>query len=164
MSGIELSGARRFLALGRIAVVGVSRDPRDFSRAVLAELARRGLDVVAVSPHLDPGVAVEGRPAARRLADVHPPPDGALLLTPPAATDAAVRDCVALGIRHVWMHRGGGPGAATPTAVALCRDAGVALVTDLCPFMALEGVSLPHRLHRALRVRFGRATAGAPRT
>ena len=41
-----------FLSCRRIAVVGVSRDPKDFSRAVLRELLKRGYDVVPVSPAL----------------------------------------------------------------------------------------------------------------
>ena len=48
----SIEEARAFLGARRIAVVGVSRNEKDFSRYVLRELARRGHDVVPVNPAL----------------------------------------------------------------------------------------------------------------
>src|SRR4029453_4560268 len=76
--------AKDFLAQGRIALVGVSRDPRDLSRTLFRELRQRGYDVVPVHPTLE---SVDGVPFARGLQDVSPPADGALLMTPPGAAD-----------------------------------------------------------------------------
>ena len=42
-----------FLAQKRIAVVGVSHDPKDFSRGLLRTLRERGYDAVAVNPALE---------------------------------------------------------------------------------------------------------------
>lgn len=134
--------------------MGVSRDGKDFSRALLRELSGRGLEVVPVNPALD---EVEGRRCFARVQDVSPPADAALVLTPPARTAAVVRDCLAAGIRRVWLHRGAGAGAASPEALALCADAGVEVVRDLCPFMALPDAGWPHRLHHAFRRRLARA-------
>ncbi len=72
--------ANEFLAQRRIALVGVSRDPRDMSRTLFRELRQRGYDVVPVHPTLD---AVDGVACARRLQDVSPSVAGALLMTPP---------------------------------------------------------------------------------
>jgi len=140
--------ARDFLGARRIALVGASRDEKHFSRYVLRELARRGYDVVPVHPE---AAEIEGRRAFRRVADVAPPAEAALVMTPPARTGEAVDDCLSAGVRRIWLHRGGGPGSATPEAVARCRSAGVEPVTGLCPFMALPGASWPHRLHGFLR-------------
>lgn len=148
MKPSSLEAARAFLSARRIAVIGVSRNAQDFSRVVFRELARRGLDVVAVNPALE---EAEGRRAFARVQDVSPPADAALLMTPPARTEAAVRDCVAAGIRRVWFHRGAGAGAATPAALASCATAGVEVVQGLCPFMALPGAAFPHRVHHFLR-------------
>jgi len=159
MSSTELDRARELLSLRRCAVVGVSRNPRDFSRTLLAALAGRGLDVVPVNPA---ATEVDGRPCFARVQDVRPTPEWALLLTPPAATEAAVRACAEAGIRRVWLHRGAGAGAATPAALAACRELGLEVVTDLCPFMALPGAGFPHRLHGFLRrVTLRRAKAAA---
>jgi predicted CoA-binding protein len=154
MEPSSLESARAFLGARRIAVVGVSRNEKDFSRAVLRELARRGHDLAPVNPAL---AEVDGRRCFARVQDVSPPADAALLLTSPAQTERVLRDCLAAGIRRVWFHRGAGPGAATPAALALCAEAGVEVVRDLCPFMALPDAGFPHRLHHFVRRRLARA-------
>lgn len=151
MRPTPLERAREFLSAGRIAVIGVSRDEKDFSRAVFRELAKRGYDVVAVNPAL---AEAEGRPCFARVQDVSPPAQAALLLTPPARSEDAVHDCVAAGVRRVWMHRGAGAGAASPAALALCTANGIVPVQDLCPFMALPETSFAHRFHHFLRRAF----------
>ncbi len=143
-----LETAREFLSHRRIALVGLSREPRDMSRAVFRELARRGYDVVGVNPALGDA---DGRPCFARVQDVSPAAEGALLFTPPALTERVVRDCAEAGIRRVWMHRGAGRGAASPAAIAFCEANGIAVVRDLCPFMALPDAELPHRLHGFFR-------------
>jgi len=150
MASQAMEGARRFLAVRRIALLGVSRQPRDFSRAVMRELLRRGYDVVPVNPA---GGEAEGRPLLARVADAVPPVEAALLMTPPARTAEAARQCLAAGVRLLWLHRGGGAGASSPEALALCRAAGVEPVTGLCPFMALPGAGWFHRLHGFFRHR-----------
>jgi hypothetical protein len=53
------------------------------------------------------------------------------------------------------MHRGIGPGAASPAAVAFCRVQGMSVVAGACPYMFLPGSGLVHRLHGFLRGRRG---------
>jgi predicted CoA-binding protein len=148
MTNQMIEAARRFLAAGRLAVVGVSRQEKDFSRMVLRALWDAGIDALPVNPSTD---LIEGRRCHASVADIVPPPARALLMTPPSRTEAAVRDCIAAGVRSVWFHQGGGPGSVTPEAVLLCREAGVEVITQVCPFMALPGASWPHRLHGFIR-------------
>jgi predicted CoA-binding protein len=144
-----IEDARAFLLQARrIAVVGVSRDPKDFSRLVFRELLRRGLDALPVNPALH---AVDGVRAVARVQDLDPPPDSALLLVPASRAEEAVRDCLVARVRRIWFHRGAGPGAATDAALALCRANRVLAVHGLCPFMAMPGASFPHRAHALLR-------------
>lgn len=147
MAITPLDFGTRFLQ-ERFALVGVSRSPRDFSRVVLRALLEHGRDVVPVNPH---AAELEGRVCFARVQDVQPPVHAALLMTPPARTEEAVRDCLAAGVRHVWLHRGAGPGSATPEAIALCRANGIEPIADLCPFMALEHAGWMHRLHAFFR-------------
>ena len=141
-----------FLSCRRIAVVGVSRDPKDFSRSVFRAFVERGYDAVPVNPN---GGEAEGRPCARSLAEVAPPVEGALLMTPPAATLQAARACAETGVKRVWMHRGAGQGAVVPEAVALCRERGIEVVDGECPFMFLPDAGWFHGVHRFFR-RLGR--------
>jgi predicted CoA-binding protein len=143
----------QFLACRRLAVVGVSRDPRDFSRSVFRAFTERGYDAVPVNPS---ATEMEGRACVAGLAHVQPPVEAALLMTPPSATERVVRECAQAGIRRVWMHRGAGRGAVSPEAVAFCREQGIAVVDGACPFMFLQGTGLVHGIHRLFRRLAGR--------
>jgi len=67
-----------FLAQKRIAMIGVSRNPKDFSSALFEELRKRGYDMVPVNPRVS---AVLGQPCYARVQDIQPPVDAALLMT-----------------------------------------------------------------------------------
>jgi uncharacterized protein len=142
-----------FLSCRRLAVVGVSRDPRDFSRAVYRAFVERGYDTVPVNAA---GGEVEGRPAARGVGEVEPPPEAVLLMTPPAATAVVVRECAEAGVKRVWMHRGSGQGAVSAEALSFCRAQGIEVVDGECPFMFLPGAGWFHGVHRFLRRLGGR--------
>jgi predicted CoA-binding protein len=142
-----------FLSCRRIAIVGVSRDPKDFSRSVFRAFVDRGYDAVPVNPA---GVEVDGRRSASRVGEVTPPVEAALLLTPSSATDRVVRECAEAGVKRVWMHRGGGVGAVSPEAVAFCRDRGIEVVDGECPFMFLPDTGWFHGVHRFFKRLGGR--------
>lgn len=145
----SLQDARAFLLEAcRIAVVGVSRDPGDFSRYLLRELLHRGRDAVPVNPALS---AAEGVRAFARVSDVEPSPDSAILLVPAASAEEVVGDCLRARVRRIWCHRGSGPGVCSEALLALCAANRVEVVHGLCPFMAFQGAALPHRLHALAR-------------
>jgi uncharacterized protein len=144
----SMSMIQDFLGQKRLAVVGVSREPKDFSLALFRELRKQGYDAVPVNPQAQ---EIDEQACFARLQAVQPPVDGALLMTPPAATDAVVRDCAEAGIKRVWMYRAGGAGAVSPQAVKYCEEHGIAVIPGECPFMFLSGVSWFHRLHGVIR-------------
>jgi uncharacterized protein len=136
-----------FLAQKRIAMVGVSRQSKDFSVMLFDELCRRGYDMVPVNPNAN---EIRGGRCFARLQDVHPPVDGAILMTSPAASETVVRDCAEADIRRVWMYRAGGQGAVSAKAVEFCRANGIEVVPGECPFMFLPRAGF-HRLHGLIR-------------
>jgi uncharacterized protein len=150
MESAMMDRAQEFLARKRVAVVGVSRSEKDFTRKVYQELRRRGYDALPVNPGLG---EIEGRPCFARLQDIQPPPEWALLFTSPQQTEEVVRGCLAAGVRRVWMHRGVGKGAASPRALVFCAANDMQVVKDLCPFMVLPEGALPHRIHGFFRRR-----------
>jgi predicted CoA-binding protein len=133
----------------RIAVVGVSRDLKGFSRYVFRELLQRGIDAVPVNPALG---EVAGVRAVSRVQDLEPLPDSAILILPPGKAEEVVRDCLVARVKRIWFHRGaGGPGAASEAALALCAANRIEVVRGLCPLMALPEAGFPHRLHALVR-------------
>lgn len=138
------SDIENFLSRHRIAVVGVSRNPQDFSRAVFRELSARGYDVVPVNPLTE---TVEDLLCFPRVQSINPPVEAALLMTSPTETEKVVHDCAEAGIRDVWMHKGGGQGSVSKVAVAFCRERGMRVVEGQCPFMFLPNTHWFHRAH-----------------
>jgi predicted CoA-binding protein len=137
-----------FLALRRLAVVGVSRRGNDFSRVLFRELRQRGYDLVPVNPALaEVGSDVDGISCAAKIADISPTVEGALLLTSPSVTETVLEDCVRAGIHHVWLYRASGAGAVSPSAISFCQSHGITVVGGECPFMFLPETGLVHRLH-----------------
>jgi predicted CoA-binding protein len=145
-----MARAREFLGSRRVALVGFSRNPKDFSRTLDAALRKRGIEVVPVHPS---ATELDGRRCFPRVSDIHPPVEGALIVIPPTGSEEVVRDCLDAGVRRIWLHRGGGPGSKSSGAFAACAERGIEPVTDLCPFMVMPGAGWPHRLHGWMRRR-----------
>jgi len=87
-----------FLSQKRIAMAGISRDPKSLSVTLFEELCRRGYDVVPVNPNT---MEVQGRRCFARVQDIQPPVEAALLMTSPEATETVVNDCAEAGIQRV---------------------------------------------------------------
>ena len=135
-----------FLALKRIAVVGVSRDPKGFGTVLWQEFRQRRYDAVPVNKL---ATEIDGQPCYAKVSDIKPGVDGVLIMTPKTSTDEIVRDCAEAGVKHVWMYGGMAPGAATKSAVAFCEENGINVVQGLCPYMFLPGTPSFHAPHRA---------------
>jgi uncharacterized protein len=140
-----------FLAERRLAMVGVSHDPADFSRALFREFRDRGYDIVGVNPAVPAGTEIDGQACFAHVGEAYPPVTAALLMTSPDITDQVVRECAAAGIRKVWMYRGATHGAVSEDAVQFCEAEGMLVVPGECPFMFLPGAMWLHRLHGVVR-------------
>ena len=143
----------RFLAQKRIAMVGISREPKSFSISLFDELCARGYDIVPVNPKAP---SIKGHRCFARLQQIQPPVTAALLMTSPAGTEAVVDDCIASGIKLIWMYRATGQGAVSEKAVALCKGRGIEVIPGQCPFMFLPGIRGVHRFHGFVRKITGR--------
>jgi predicted CoA-binding protein len=124
--------ATEFLDQERIAVAGVSRDPKQPANLIYRRLRDTGHSVFAVNPNAP---SVEGDPAFPSVSAIAGGVDGVVVVTPPEATERVVEDAVAAGTPRVWIHRGMGPGSSSPAAVAYCRDHGVQVIPGGCPNM-----------------------------
>jgi uncharacterized protein len=140
------------LALKRVAVIGVSRAPRDFSRLLFREFVKRGYDAVPVNRNT---AEIEGRRCCAAVSEVVPAAEWALIMTAPDGAAAAVRECADAGIRRVWLYRATGQGAATEEALRACADRAVE-VADGCPFMFFRAPGFPHNIHAVLLKLLGR--------
>src|SRR4051794_4189983 len=109
----QMETVREFLAQKRFAFVGVSRQSKDFSRALFREFQARGYQPVPVHPEAD---EIEGVRCAHSLKEVEPPVGAALLMTSPSISNVLVRECAEAGVRKIWFYRGGGHGSVSAEA------------------------------------------------
>ena len=149
--------AAEFLSSKRIAVTGVSREPKNHgSNVVYQRLRDRGYEVFAVNPNAE---EVEGDRCYPDLRSIPGGVDAVVIATKPERADAAMHECVDLGIKHVWMHRGPGAGSVSPTAAAYGREHGITVIDGGCPCM-FGPTADPG--HKAMRVIFT-LTGNVPR-
>ena len=140
--------AAAFLAHKRVAVTGVSREPDSHgSNVVYKRLRERGYEVFAVNPNAE---AVEGDRAYNDLRSIPDGVDAVVIGTRPETADETMRECVDLGIEHVWMHRGPGPGSVSKTAAEYGRARGVKVIDGGCPCMFDPTADLGHKAMRRL--------------
>jgi predicted CoA-binding protein len=145
MTTIE-EAATRFLANKRVAVTGVSRHGKSHgSNVVYQRLRERGYDVVAVNPNAD---EVEGDRCYHDLRSIPDGVDAVVIGTRPEIAEDTMRECAALGIGHVWMHRGPGAGSVSEAAADYGREQGIAVIDGGCPCMFGPTADLGHKLMR----------------
>lgn len=152
---IDPGQARRFLAAGRIAVIGASDDERNFGRTVCQALRDHDCEVVAVHPSAAGSAGAPGYPS---LDSVPGPIDTAIVMVPAATAAEVVTECVAVGVPRIWLFKGAGPGSVSEDALRVASEAGVEVIAGACPLMFLEPVRGVHRFHRGIR-RLRRAVA-----
>ncbi len=138
--------ATTFLTSQRIAVTGVSRSPRDHgANTVFKRLRERGYDVFAINPNT---AEVEGVRSYPDLKSVPGGIDAVVIGTRPAVADETMRECAALGISQVWMHRGPGAGSVSATATDYGRKHGITVIDGGCPCMFDPTADFGHKVMR----------------
>lgn len=137
--------AQEFLAQKRIAVAGVSRKGDAAANAIYKKLRSAGYEVFPVNPN---AAEVEGDKCYPTLTAIPGGVDGVVIGTAPSAAAQLVRECGALGIKRVWMHRSFGQGSVDDEAVRLCRELGLSVIPGSCPMMFCEPVDVAHQCMR----------------
>ncbi len=137
-----------FLAIRRVAVAGVSRDPKKFGHLVFKQLKEKGFEVYPINPESDQigGVQCFHSVSALPL-NVH----SLLIITPKKQTKSVVTEAVAKGIDNIWIQQM----SDTPEAIELAMSHPINLVTGECILMHLDPVTGIHKFHRTVKKLFG---------
>jgi len=138
--------ASEFLANKRVAVTGVSRDPKGHgSNIVYQRLRERGYEVFAVNPNAD---EVEGDACYHDLGSIPGGVDAVVIGTRPETAEATMRECAELGVKHVWMHRLYGAGSVSEAAAEYGRQRGITVIDGGCPLMFAPTADVGHKAMR----------------
>ena len=110
-----------------IAVVGLSPDASRPSHRVAAALQGFGYNIIPVHPAAD---TILGAKAYRRLADIPGPIDLVDVFRQPQHVPEIVDECIALGLKAVWLQ----DGVVNEPAAMKARAAGMTVVMDRCVY------------------------------
>ena len=142
-----------FLKSDLIAVVGVSRNPREPSNAIYRKMRAEGLSIVPVNPHLNSFGEDTCYPD---IGSVPTRPDAVFIATHPSVSLSIVQQYGELGIRKVWFHRSLGDGSWSGEAADECRKHGIDAIEGGCPMMFIEPVDFGHACMRWFFQRTGK--------
>ncbi|MFI7680408.1 CoA-binding protein [Actinophytocola sp. NPDC049390] len=138
--------AAEFLACKRIAVTGVSRNPSGHGANVVHKrLKDRGYEVFAVNPN---ATEIDGDPCYPDISSIPDGVEAVVVATRAELAEHAVKECVALGIQHVWLHRSFGPGSVSPAATEYGRTHNITVIDGGCPLMYPPASDPAHHVMR----------------
>jgi uncharacterized protein len=123
-----------------LALVGASASGKGFGNGAYKELKARGYRVFPVHPTAS---AIQGDPCWPSLAQLPEPVERLLVVTPPASSEAIVKDAAAAGIRQVWLQQG----AESPAAIKACEASGLQVVHGQCILMFAGKATGIHGFH-----------------
>jgi predicted CoA-binding protein len=147
MKMVTRAAINNFMAAKRIAVIGSSRSQISYSRMLSRELLKHGYDVIPVNPNAE---EIDGIRCFKKIGDISPTPERALIILPEELTEQAVLDCADAGVKDVWLHRHVAGGVSDTRAVCRAEERGVNLITGYCMFMFLPKAPLFHKFHGGL--------------
>jgi hypothetical protein len=140
--------ASEFLANKRVAVTGVSRTPKTHgSNTVYKRLRERGYEVFAVNPNAD---EVEGDHCYKDLTSIPGGVDAVVIATRPEIAEETMRECAEVGVKHVWMHWGGGASSVSDAATEYGRQHGITVIDGGCPLMFAPTADVGHKIMRVV--------------
>ncbi len=130
-----------FLSQQTLAVVGASRDEKQFGNKVYKDLIRKGYKTYPVNPNTE---EIEGQPCYPDLGALPEAVDGVVFVVPPAQTEKVLREAAEVGVPRVWMQQG----SESADAIHFCEENGISVVAGECILMFAEPAEFYHRMHR----------------
>lgn len=152
MPKVSVKLADEFLASKRIALIGLSRDPKKFSRIAYQELTSKGFEIYPVNPLMD---HIDEKPCFPDVESIPEGIDRALIMTPPKETAAVVEKAISRGMNFLWLQQG----SESPEALALAEQHHINVVSKACVMMFAHPVKSVHGFHRFMARLFGQVGA-----
>ena len=140
----KLSTIKEFLANKRIAMIGVSRNKKHFSRNLMNGMIKAGYDIIPVNPH---GDEIDGEKCVDKIGKINPPIDNVIIMLKKELVLNALRDCNRADVKNVWVYGMRGATDVDVKAIEFCKEKDINLVAGYCPYMFLDKTGLPHRIH-----------------
>ena len=151
------SDIQNFLAQKRLAVAGVSRNPKgEAANLIYHKLREAGYEVFPINPHAE---MIAGERCYPNLKTISPVVDGVVIATRPEIAEQIVHECAEIGVSRVWMHRSFGAGSISEAATRFCHEHNIAVIAGGCPMLFCPPVDFGHKCMRWIL----KATGGLPK-
>ena len=137
-----------FVAVKRIAVVGISRSGKKFGNTAGKELVARGYEIFPVHPN---ATEIDGIACYPNLKSLEGKVEALLICIPPARVPEVLEEAAASGIRKIWIQQGAWSQEVQTTADRL----GLNPVSKKCILMYAPPVTSIHKFHRTIKSIFG---------
>ena len=148
MSKVSKEQIESFLAPRRLAIAGVSRNPKKFGYQVMKELSDKGYSKLPVNPNAD---EIYGIRCYKRVSELPDDVDSLLIITPKPETDAVLEGALRNGLKNIWVHQT----SDTADTLKIAEEYQKEIIYGKCIFMFAEPVVSVHKFHRALVKFFG---------
>ncbi len=148
---------QNFLAQKRLAVAGVSRNPKgSAANLIYHKLRETGYEVFPINPYAE---MIAGERCYPNLKTISPTVEGVVIATRPEIAEQIVHECAEIGVSRVWMHRSFGAGSLSEAAVKFCHEHHIAVIAGGCPLLFCPPVDFGHKCMRWIL----QATGGLPK-
>lgn len=137
-----------FLATKKVAIAGVSRDPKKFGHTIFKEMREKGFEVIPVNPNSGDIEGVTCYPSVAAL-----PGDitRLIVLTRKPQTLEVLKEARQKGIGHVWIQQM----SETKEALDFAHDNFESVIAGQCIMMFANPVMSVHKFHRTIKGIFG---------
>jgi len=144
----KLNDIEAFLSPGKIAMAGVSRNPKKFSRTIFKNLKKKNLQLVPINPNMDD---IDGDKCYKSVAELPTDIKKLLVTTPKANTETIVKEAIEKGIEIIWIQQGSN----TEAAFNVAEESDMKVINNVCILMHAKPVKGIHGFHSFLAKLFG---------
>lgn len=148
MKKISKEQIDKFFAEKRIAIAGVSRNPKKFGYTAFKELTDKGYDILPINPNAE---EINGIACFKSLEDLPSGVESLVILTPKEQTDEILRQGLKRGIKNIWVQQM----SETKETLNIAEEYEQEIIFGKCIFMFSEPVAGFHKFHRTLVKIFG---------
>lgn len=138
-----------FFSSHTIAIIGVSRNGKNFGASVYRSLRDKGYTVYPINHN---GGYIDGTQLYPDLFAIPDKIDGVVMVVPPQVTEKMVKEISDANIKRVWMQQG----SESQAAVDFCNENSIDVIDGECILMFAEPAEVPHRVHRWFKGVFGK--------
>ncbi len=138
----------KFLEPKKMAIAGVSRNPKKFGHIVFAELKKKNYQLYPVNPQASD---IEGEKCYSSVNELPADVKRLLMITPKNETDKVLREAIRHGITNIWVQQS----SETKDTVRIASEGQVEIIARKCILLFAEPVTGIHKFHLTLARLFG---------